>query len=104
MVGVLGIIVSGVAAAGRGGFPILGTGWILWPIILFPVSGIVFGIWLAPLQRRIADKTRGEEYSEQTWAAYAGDYRKWERWGLVAFLAPVLAAVIMVLKPAIPGF
>lgn len=51
--GVIGILIGGFAAAIDGNLPILATGWILWPIILFSISGIAFGAWVEPLQRRI---------------------------------------------------
>ena len=40
--GVIVIILTGVAAAMHGNFPILRTGWILWTLILFTVSGLIF--------------------------------------------------------------
>ncbi|TMH18358.1 MAG: DUF2269 family protein, partial [Betaproteobacteria bacterium] len=51
--GVIVIIVTGVAAAIYGHLPILGTGWILWTLVLFLVSGVIFMIRVAPLQRRL---------------------------------------------------
>jgi uncharacterized membrane protein len=103
MPGVFGILIGGFAAAIHGKFPILGTGWILWSIVLFSISGIVFGVRLAPLQRRIAEFARGADASEVAWDHYSTMYRKWELWGLVATLAPAAAVVIMVLKPSLPG-
>ena len=55
MPGVLVIIASGVFAAMQAGFPLLRTGWILWSLVLFGISGVVFGVRLTPLQRRMRD-------------------------------------------------
>lgn len=101
--GVIGILISGIVAAIDGNLPILGTGWILWPIILFSISGIVFGIWVAPLQRKIVNLTRTVDFSEQAWESYGEIYKRWELWGLVALVTPAVAVVIMVLKPSLPG-
>ena len=101
--GVLGILVTGFAAAIVAELPILGTGWIFWPIILFSISGLVFGIRIAPLQRKILGLARDAESTETTWQAYEKLYKSWEFWGLVALVTPVAAMVIMVLKPALPG-
>ncbi len=101
MPGVIGILVSGVVAAIKGHLPILGTGWILWAIVLFSVSGIVFGSWVVPLQRKIAALARDVDASD--WDGYRKLYKKWELWGLVALLTPAAALVIMVLKPALPA-
>lgn len=102
--GVIVIIVSGVVAAIAGGLPILGTGWILWGIVLFTVSGLVFGRVVAPLQRDIVGIAAGGVSEEQNWRAYEDLYARWARWGLVAVLAPAAAVLIMVVKPALPAF
>ncbi len=101
--GVVGILVTGVAAAIIAKLPILGTSWILWSIILFSISGLVFGICIAPLQRKILDIARKADTTDQAWKTYVENYRRWELWGLVALITPVAALVIMVLKPALPG-
>jgi uncharacterized membrane protein len=101
--GVIGILVTGIAAAIIAKLPILGTGWILWPIVLFSISGAVFGMRIAPLQRQILDTARNAESVDATWPTYDAQFRRWEAWGLVAMLAPVAALVIMVLKPALPA-
>ncbi len=99
--GVAGILVSGSAAAIQARYPILGTGWILWPIVLFSLSGIAFGMGVAPLQRRIVTLARAG--SGNAWGAYAAMYRRWELWGLVALITPFAAAAIMVLRPGLPA-
>jgi len=101
--GVVGILVTGVAAAILANLPLLRTSWILWPIILFSISGLVFGVRVAPLQRKILDITRGTDTTNQAWITYSKTYRRWELWGLVALITPVAALAIMVLKPALPG-
>ena len=40
--GVVVIVVSGVVAAVIGGFSLLRTPWILWSLVLFGVSGLVY--------------------------------------------------------------
>jgi uncharacterized membrane protein len=102
--GVIGILVSGIAAAMMGGLSILGTGWILWGIVLFAISGAVFGSRVAPLQRAIVDTARNAAPDGGAWAAYEKLYKGWALWGLVALLTPVGALIIMVLKPALPAF
>lgn len=104
MPGVIVIVVSGVVAAITGGLPILGTGWILWGIVLFVVSGIVFGRVVAPLQRDIVRIAGSGNPEEQNWRTYEALYARWARWGLLAVLAPAAAVLIMVMKPALPAF
>jgi uncharacterized membrane protein len=104
MPGVIVIVVSGVVAAIAGGLPILGTGWILWGILLFVVAGIVFGRVVAPLQRDIVRLAGSGNPDEQNWRTYEALYARWARWGLLAVLAPAAAVLIMVMKPVLPAF
>jgi uncharacterized membrane protein len=104
MPGVIVIIASGVVAAITGGLPILGTGWILWGIVLFVVAGIVFGRIVAPLQRDIVRLTGNGDADEQNWKTYDQLYERWARWGLVAVLVPAAAVLVMVVKPVLPAF
>ncbi len=104
MPGVIAIIVFGVGAAQMGGFPLLRTGWILWSLVLFTVSGLAFMIQLVPLQRRMAAlAAAGAEGGAMDWTAYHALSRRWDFWGAVALLTPVAIAALMVLKPALPG-
>jgi uncharacterized membrane protein len=100
--GVVGIIVTGVAAAIYGDLPILRTGWILWTLILFIVSGIVFMTRVAPLQRQLrAVAGAGVQSGTFEYAHYHALSIRWEVWGAVALLAPLVGLVLMVLKPSV---
>ena len=100
--GVVIIVVGGVATAIVGGYPILGTTWILWSLILFAVSGLVFVLRVAPLQVRLrALAQAGVEQGSFDWAGYQRLAHAWERWGAIALLTPVAALVLMVLKPSL---
>jgi len=102
--GVIAIVVAGVGAAIWGHFPILGTGWIFWSIVLFAISGLAFSFKVAPLQVRIANLARaGMETKQMDWDLYHTLSRSWEFWGLVALVTPVAAVVLMVLKPNLPA-
>jgi uncharacterized membrane protein len=98
----VGIVVTGIAAAIYGNLPILRTGWILWAIVLFGVSGFIFMFSVVPLQRQL------RSFAEV--AAQSGDfdyerYRalavRWELWGGAALLTPLAALALMVLKPSL---
>jgi uncharacterized membrane protein len=100
MPGVLIILGSGIFAAIQGGFPILGTGWILWTLILFAVSGAVFMARLVPLQRRLhAHAQAGASSGSFDYDAYHRMAVQWDIWGAVATIAPLVGLALMVLKP-----
>ena len=99
--GVVAIIVTGVSAAIIGGYPILGTPWILWSLILFGVSGLVFVLRVAPLQVQLkALSQAGVDPGPFDQERYQRLARAWELWGAAALLMPVAALVLMVLKPS----
>jgi uncharacterized membrane protein len=103
--GTIFIIAAGVATALIGQLPILGTGWILWAIILFSLSGLAFGLRVAPLQEQLAHLAReGAETDLFDWERYRRLAHIWEMWGLVSLLTPVGAVILMVLKPSLPAF
>ncbi len=100
--GVVLILAGGIGAAIVGGVPLLGTGWILWSIVLFTISGLAFVLRVAPLQTQLrALAQAGAEQGSLDWARYHRLARTWELWGAVALLTPVAALVLMVLKPSL---
>jgi uncharacterized membrane protein len=91
--GVIIITAGGFAAAIQGGMPLLRTGWIFWSIVMFIISGIVFSVKLAPLQRKI------HQFAENSNSQlYRSSLNQWEQWGLIAVFTPIAAMVMMVLK------
>lgn len=99
--GVVGIVAAGIGGAMVGGFPLLGTPWIFWTLVLFTISGVAFMTKVAPLQRQLRsaaeDGTRAGTFD---YDAYHRLAVKWELWGGLALLTPVAGLVLMVLKPA----
>lgn len=103
MPGVTIILIGGFWAAIEGGIPILRTGWVFWSIVLFSISGIIFSVSLAPLQKKILRFVESKPQTEESWSEYCSIYKRWELWGFVAWLAPVIALALMVLKLPLPG-
>ena len=95
--GVVVITVAGILTAVQAGLPLLRTGWILWSIVAFSLSGLAFAWKVAPLQKQllVLSGTSGE----LDWPAYRSKSLQWELWGLFATLTPAAAVVLMVWKP-----
>jgi uncharacterized membrane protein len=104
MPAVLGLIITGFGAALVADVSILGTGWVLWGIVLVVISGMSFGRFVAPRQREVARLAHSAQSEEASWDDYEKAYKDWIFWGLVALIAPVAAMLVMVLKPSLPAF
>lgn len=99
MPGVLLIIITGVWMALHAGMPLLRTDWILWSIVLFGISGAVFGVRLEPLQKKLLANVRAGITGQWDEAEYDRLSRAWQFWGVIATVAPLAAVFLMVLKP-----
>jgi uncharacterized membrane protein len=96
--GILLLLAGGIGMAIVGRIPMLWTGWLLWGIIAFVLSGLAFGP-LSRAQRKIS------------FAAHAGNFQEydefskgWTFWGTIALAFPIIAFVLMILKPSLPAF
>jgi len=97
------IVLGGIGMGIEQHYPILGTGWIFWSIILFSISGLAFGFQVVPLQTRMRAVAREGDGTKFDWTAYRQLSRRWEIWGIVALAAPAIAFAMMVFKPELPG-
>jgi uncharacterized membrane protein len=97
--GAILILVGGISAALVGHYPLMRTPWIAWSIGLFALSGAAFGIRLVPLQRQLLAVARAGVDGTMDWGRYDKLSASWKLWGIVALAAPLLAMVLMVLKP-----
>ena len=100
--GVFLIVALGVAAALVGHLPLLRTTWISISILLFTISGLAFGLRVAPLQVRLRALAMTAA-AGGTWDTelYHRLSRRWEFWGVVAIRMPLAALGLMVFKPAV---
>jgi uncharacterized membrane protein len=98
--GVFLIIATGVGLALMGGYPLLRTFWIVWSLVLFGISGLAFGIAVAPLQKKLLANARAGLAGSWNQAEYDKLSRSWTLWGTVATAAPLAAVFLMVMKPA----
>jgi uncharacterized membrane protein len=97
--GVVVITAAGIFAAMQAGLPLLRTGWILWSIVAFSLSGLAFAWKVAPLQKELLLLCNAS--SELDWPVYRSKSLQWELWGLFATMTPAVAVVLMVWKPNI---
>jgi uncharacterized membrane protein len=97
--GVLLIIATGVGLALMAGYPLLRTSWIAWSLALFGISGLAFGIAVAPLQKKLLANARAGLAGSWNQAEYDTLSRSWMISGTIATVAPLVAVFLMVMKP-----
>jgi len=94
------IAVSGVWMALDAHLPILRTHWIAAGLGLFILSGLVYATRVTPLQKQLRTLARtGLETGQFDHPGYEALARRWELWGAVALVLPLVAMAFMVLKP-----
>jgi len=98
------LLIAAFAMTGIAHLSILGTGWILWSLILFIISGTAFGP-VARAQRRLLGIAHAALTSGvMDWTDYDRVTRVWNIAGMIALIAPLIAVAFMVTKPALPAF
>lgn len=97
--GVLVILATGVALALVGHHPFLAP-WIAGSIALFALAGAVFGARVGPLQKKLLANVQAGLSGNWNESEYRDLSNRWRFWGWVATVAPLLALVLMVLKPS----
>jgi uncharacterized membrane protein len=94
------LTLAGIATAVVGHLPLLHTPWIWQSLVLFSLAGVMFGVWLAPLQKQLFKMARAAAAGEpMDWDRYRALSRQWGWWGAWATLAPAGAVVLMITKP-----
>lgn len=96
--GIVLLLGGGIATALVGHIPFLSTGWLLWGIVAFIISGLAFGP-LSRAQRRISVAAHAGNFQE-----YEALSKGWNFWGTIALIFPIVAFVLMILKPNLPAF
>jgi len=99
MPGVFAIIITGVWMAIAMQLPLIRTQWIFWSLVLFGISGVCFGAFVGPLQKKLLVNLRAGLSGTWNESEYRQLSRSWEIWGAVATLTPVGALFLMVMKP-----
>jgi uncharacterized membrane protein len=97
---VAAILAGGVGAALGVGLPIIRTPWVLWSLVSFAISGLIFVLRVLPLQRALAAQAEeGVRTGHFDIQAHRRRARVWAFWAHVSFLAAAAPVPLMVFKP-----
>lgn len=94
------LFVAGWGNAALHGMPVLQIHWLSWGLWLFSASGVIWVAILIPTQMRQERMSREFSVSGIIPPVYWRLCRRWNIWGSIATLLPLLNLYWMVLKPA----
>jgi uncharacterized membrane protein len=94
MPAVIGLIIFGFGAQGMGAFSIT-AGWILWSIVLVVISAGAFMGVVVPSQKKMAALAESGNFNRNEYDELS---KKWNLWGTIAIIAPIIATILMVFK------
>lgn len=95
MPGVIGLLIFGFGAQGIGEIPITAA-WILWSIVLFVISGAAFMAKVSPIQKKLLALSESPDFNKDEYDRLT---KQWELWGSIATITPIIAVILMVVKP-----
>jgi hypothetical protein len=99
--GVALLVANGLAmVAERYGGPaaLVTTGWIRAGLVLLTLTGTVWALRLVPAQLELSRLAQAESLDVP---AFRAVLNRWYAWGTIATVLPILAAVIMTMKPSL---
>lgn len=67
-------------------------------LVLFKVSGVIFGLRVVPLQRQLRSLAAAGSSSAFDYSQYRALALRWEWWGAAALVAPFAGLALMVFK------
>jgi uncharacterized membrane protein len=93
--GIFLLLVNGfiLAYAAWGG---LTQSWIIAALMLFILSGLIWAVFLIPLQARLIALSSSADALPAT---FFSALRRWYVWGTVATITPLVSLFLMVFKP-----
>jgi uncharacterized membrane protein len=89
---------SGFANAHLHSLPIWKDFGLLWGQIAFYLSGLIWIVWLLPIQHKMLAMARAFRDAGEVPAQYHALNRRWRGWGLVSIALPLVALALMVLR------
>jgi len=98
--GAILLLLSGLGIAWVGHFPVFGTGWILWTLVLFILAGAVYGALASPLRRQMLELAQaGAQSGTFSFEAYRAMSKRFRQRVAVALALPFAGLALMVFKP-----
>lgn len=89
------LLIAGFGAQGMAHYS-LSLPWLLASLVLVVLSGAIFMAVLVPIQKKLLAVATAASFDV---AAYERLSLQWSLWGTAATLAPLVALVLMIVKP-----
>lgn len=97
--GLLLLLIGGYGMAARRPWPLHGIRWLEWGQGLFWLTALIWIIVLIPTQRRLISVSEAGRKAGSLPPEFARLSTRWAMWGGIATLLPIIALLLMVIKP-----
>ena len=97
--GVLLLLIGGYGMAATRPWPLHGVRWLEWGQGLFWLTALIWIIVLIPTQRRLISVSEAGRKAGSLPPEFARLSARWAMWGGIATLLPMIALLMMVIKP-----
>ncbi|MGO4541172.1 DUF2269 family protein [Paenibacillus sp. 2TAB19] len=97
--GIALIVVFGILTAHAYGYSLAEWNWLTMSIGLFAISGILWGTVLLPCQLQMVKLSEQGLKTGQLPAQYSLVSKRWNVWGSVNTIIPIIVLFLMVVKP-----
>lgn len=97
--GIMLLVIFGVLTAHSYGYSFMELNWLTLSILLFVISGILWGVVLLPSQLQMQTLSKQGIQTGKLPDAYFQYSKRWNVWGTVNTVIPIIVLFLMVVKP-----
>jgi uncharacterized membrane protein len=99
--GILLLLIPGYLMAANLGYSLIAWNWVSAALLLFSVSGLLWLFILIPLQRKMIRYSEESVKADRQTEAYKRVSKKWDIFGSIGTILPLISLILMVWKPGI---
>ncbi|MBP1962686.1 DUF2269 family protein [Paenibacillus aceris] len=97
--GIVLLLVPGFLMTAKRGYSFMEWNWLTAALLLFSISGLLWLFILLPLQRKMIRYSEESVRIGKQTEAYQHVSRKWDIYGTIGTILPLLSLVLMIWKP-----
>lgn len=99
--GIVLLLIPGHLMAAQLGYSLLTWNWVTASLLLFSLSGLLWLFILLPLQRKMIRFSEDSLKAGRQTEAYKQVSKKWDVYGTIGTILPLISLVLMIWKPGV---